>query len=138
MFILLTDAAITYTCVIIIHCNNVPYGTLLNSFVSDFIRVNRIRYTIPPAGAAPAPINQFLNPLVFGYQTLFGKLKTDTVDPHMYQTPSDFQNNISDIPVSFPIDKNLFINTYLEFDCQNITFNLFVNKIDPLTLRPKI
>jgi hypothetical protein len=131
LIIYLEDNTGQYACMVYIHCPNISYGTFLNSFVSDFIRVNRIRYFALPN------INQLINPLVFYYQTLFGKIKSDSVDPRTYQTSFEFQNNISDIPISFPIDKNLFINFYCEWDCEIIDLVLFVNKIDPLTLRYK-
>lgn len=114
--------------IITVHCPNVAYGTFLNSFVSDLITINRIRCIVPVAN-----VNQFLNPLLFGYQTLFGKVKTDTIDPRMYQLPSDFQNNIADIPLNLPIDKNLFMAFQLNFDCQAFDIVMFVEKVEPLT-----
>lgn len=124
------DPATANMALIVIHCTNVAYGTFLNSFVSDLIKVNQIRYIVPVAN-----IFQLANTLTFGYQTLFGRLKTDSVDPRMYQVPTDFQNQISDIPLAFPIDKNLFIANNITFGCQFMTFVFFVSKIEPLTLR---
>lgn len=115
-----------------IHCTNVAYGTFVHSFVSDLITVNQIRYFVPPAN-----INQFLNPLIFTYQTLFGKLKTDSVDPRMYVLPTDPQQNIADIPLKFPVDKNLGCDFYMNFDCPAVTMILFVEKVQPLTLTYK-
>ena len=117
-----------YTCEIIIHCNNVAYGTFLNSFVSDLITINNIRYNVPIAN-----INQFINPIHFAVQSLFGKLYTDTIDPRMYKTPADFQNQIADIPLNFPIDKNFIMGSYIDFDVEHLSFIFMVEKVEPLT-----
>ena len=113
-----------YHCFISVHCNNVAYGTFLHSFVSDIITLNMLRYSVPAAN-----INQLINPLVFGYQTLFGKFKTDTIDPRGYITGETFQQQIADIPVHLPVDKNLMLGTFLEFDCQLLNFIMTVQKV---------
>lgn len=120
----------TILCRVVVHCNNIAYGTFLNSFSSDLIIVKQMRLFVPIANP-----NQFMNPLIFGYQTLFGKLKTDSVNPRTYQLPSDFQNQISDIPIKFPVDKNLFVTYKQDFDCQQMDIVLYVEKVEPLTLR---
>jgi len=121
-----------YVCEIIIHSNSVAYGTFLNSFVSDLCVCNQLRYFVPAGN-----INQLINPIIFGYQSLFGKLSTDSVDPRMYQTPDEFQNHIADIPVKFPIDKNLILGFQLDYLCQHIYMTFFIEKVEPLTLRNK-
>lgn len=121
-----------YYAEVFIFCGNVAYGTFLNSFVSDLITINTLRYIVPIAN-----INQFINPLVFGYQTLFGKLYTDNVDPRMFITSTDFQQQVCDIPIDLPIDKNALLLSRINFDCQNISMIFFVERIEPLTNRPK-
>lgn len=111
-----------------IHCNNVTYGTFLNSFVSDLITINTLRLIVPIAN-----INQYLNPLIFGYQTLFGKTFSDSVDPRMYITSTDFQQQIVDIPINLPIDKAVMLGYQLNYNCQNMSIILFVEKVEPLT-----
>jgi hypothetical protein len=114
--------------IMIVHCNNVAYGTFLNSFVSDLITINTIRYIVPIAN-----INQFVHPLRFGYQTLFGKTEFDSIDPRMYITSTDFQQQIADIPIRLPIDKAVMLLTDIDVACQNISMVLFVEKVEPLT-----
>lgn len=121
-----------YTAEVVVHCNSVSYGTFLNSFVSDLITVETLRYSVPIAN-----INQFINPLSFIYQTLFGKTFNNDIDPRMYITNTDFQQQICDIPIKFPIDKNLLIGTYINFDCPSFDLTLFVKKVEALTLRKK-
>lgn len=116
------------TCTIVIHCNNVAYSTFLNSFVSDLITLNTIRCIVPIAN-----INQFINPLIFGYQTLFGKTYSDSIDPRNYITATDFQQQIADIPINLPIDKAAMVCFQLDVFCQLFSFVLFVEKVEPLT-----
>lgn len=122
-----------YTAEIIVHCNNIAYGTFLNSFVSDLITINTIRYIVPIAN-----INQFVNPLIFFYQSLFGKTNVNSVDPRMFITSKDFQQQISDIPVNLPIDKKLSLAVAVDFNCQNFNMILFVESVQSLTNNPKI
>jgi hypothetical protein len=113
---------------VVIHCNNVAYGTFLNSFVSDLITIDLIRYIVPIAN-----INQLANPVFFGTQSLFGKTKFDSIDPRMYITSRDFQQQIADIPVNLPIDKTLMTGFQLDVFCQQVSWVLFVKKVEPLT-----
>lgn len=119
-----------FTAEIIVHCNNVAFGTFLNSFVSDLITINTLRYMVPIAN-----INQFINPLKFGYQTLFGKTFTDDIDPRNYITSRDFQQQISDIPINLPIDKQMMLGVQINFDCPTFDMILFVEKVEPLTYK---
>jgi hypothetical protein len=109
-------------------CQNVAYGTFLNSFVSDLITINTIRLVVPIAN-----INQYINPIHFTYQTLFGKTFTDDVDPRQYITSTDFQQQICDIPINLPLDKNLCMSFNIEFTCPSMSIILFVEKVEPLT-----
>jgi hypothetical protein len=118
----------TFYAFVVIHCENVAYGTFLKSFVSDLITINTFRYIVPIAN-----INQFINPLIFGYQTLFGKVNTDSIDPRNYITSKDFQQQISDIPINLPIDKAVMLGFQLDIFCQNLSMILFVEKVEPLT-----
>jgi len=119
-----------YLCLLRIRCENIAYGTFLNSFVSDLITINTIRYFVPLAN-----INQFINPIFFGTQSLFGKTKFDSIDPRMYITNKDPQQQISDIPIDLPIDKNLLCGFQMEFACNIINWTLFVEKVEPLTYK---
>lgn len=122
---------ITYINLMIIHCNSVAYGTFLHSFVSDLITIDTIRYIVPAAN-----INQLINPIIFAYQTLFGKLASDNVNPRNYISNTDFQQQICDLPVNIPIDKALMFITQMDTLCERIDFILFVKKVQPLTNRP--
>lgn len=121
-------AGLGFAAFVIIHCNNVAYGTFLNSFVSDLITLDTIRYIVPAAN-----INQFINPVIFGVQSLFGKTVTDSVDPRMYITNKDFQPQISDIPINLPIDKTIMTGFQLDVFCQQVSWVLFVKKVESLT-----
>lgn len=115
-----------------IHCNNVAYSTLLHSMVSELMFIHSVRYIVPNAN-----INQFINPVFACYQNMFGKIYTDSIDPRMYQLPTDFQNQISDIPLNTVLDKQMFFGFLMEFDCPAIDMIFFVEKVEPLTLMQK-
>lgn len=117
-----------YACDMIIRCTNLSYGTFLNSFVSDLITIDTIRYIVPIAN-----VNQLINPIIFGTQTLFGKVKSDNIDPRMYITSKDFQQQIADIPINLPIDKTLMIGFQIDVFCQQLSWVLFVKKVESLT-----
>jgi hypothetical protein len=111
-----------------IRCQNIAFGTFFNSFVSDLITINTLRLIVPIAN-----IIQYSNPLIFGYQTLFGKTSTDNIDPRLYITNTDFQQQICDIPINLPIDKNVMLGFQMNVTCQSESIILFVDKIEPLT-----
>jgi hypothetical protein len=119
---------IIYTCEVILHCGNVAYGTFLNSFVSDLITLNTVRYIISVAN-----VDQFDNALTFFYQTLLGKLNVESLNPNTYNTNTEFQNQICDIPLNLPIDKNMTMLIPMNFDCEYFDLVLFVENVTPLT-----
>jgi hypothetical protein len=121
-----------FQCEVCVHCNNVAYGTFLNSFVSDLITINTLRLIVPIAN-----INQYLNVLIFAYQTLFGKTFSDSVDPRMYITSTDFQQQICDIPINLPIDKAVMLMYRLNYNT-DMSVVLFVEKVEPLTHKNNI
>ena len=123
-----------YRMTVIVHCPNVAYGTFLNSFVSDLITVSTIRYIVPVGFVdTHQVVEQFINPLTFGYQTLFGKTFTDDIDPRNFITSTDFQQQICDIPVNLPIDKASMLGFNIDYFCQDMQMILFVEKVEPLT-----
>lgn len=124
-------AATTVIAEIQIHCNNVPYLTLVDSLGSDLITLNMIRYVVPVALIA-----QLGNQVTLIMQTLFGKTNTDTLDPNTYITSNTFNPNIADIPLTLPIDKNLVLATPVNFDCVQFTWTLTVATIQKLTQVP--
>jgi len=128
MLLFYGNAGLNVNACIRIRCQNVAYGTFLNSFVSDLITIETIRYIVPLAN-----INQFINPVIFVYQTLFGKTSSDTIDPRLYITNKDFQQQIADLPINLPIDKNLMIGLQMDVFCPTFSWVLFVKKVEPLT-----
>jgi hypothetical protein len=99
-------AATTVTAEITIHCPNVAYSSLLQAINSDLFTLNMIRYVVPVA--AVAQLSQQVT-LIRG--SLFGKAATDTLDPQTFITPGTFQNQIADMPLTLPVDKNLILAT---------------------------
>jgi len=92
----------------LIHCNNVPYLSLLAALNSDLVTLNMIRYTVPAAAVA-----QLAQQITLIKTSLFGKTSVDTLDPQTFITPGTFQAQIADIPITLPIDKNLILATQI-------------------------
>lgn len=109
---------------VIIHCNNVAYGTFLNNFTSDTIYLSKIRFFIPLAN-----INQLDNPIFFSYQSQFGSKAIDSIDLKMYGLSTNMQPNIIDLPVNMPVDKNFSMGFYQNFDCTDLSMILFIEKV---------
>jgi hypothetical protein len=86
-----------------------------------------MRFIVPIAN-----INTYINPIRFTYQDLFGKTTSDSIDPRMYITSTDFQQQICDIPINLPIDKALIMTLELDFVCPRMSIILFVEKVEPL------
>lgn len=124
-------AATTQICEVLIRCTNVGYGTLIDSLSSDLITLNMIRYTVDAAQTA-----QLQNQIEAIYQSLFGKASTDTIDPNAFITGGTYNPNIADIPLTIPIDKNLVLGTFANYDVVSFSWTLTVAKIQPLTNRP--
>lgn len=128
LYTALGSDGIDYIAMVLINCSDTAYGTFLTSFVSELVTVSTIRYIIPVAN-----IQQFNNTLTFGYKEFLGKTVSDNIDPKMYVSNTDFQQQICDIPVNLPIDKSLFMVSAINYDCTKINFLLFIEKVEPLT-----
>jgi hypothetical protein len=124
-------AGTTVTAEVRVRCNNVAYITLLDSLSSDLITLNMIRYTVDTSYTS-----QLNNQLTLIMQSLFGKTATDTIDPTAFVTGGTYNKNIADIPVDLPIDKNLVIATWYNYDTPLLNFTLTAKKIDKLTQVP--
>jgi hypothetical protein len=116
-----------FTALVRIRCQAINYGTLLNSFVSDLITINSLKYVVPLAN-----INQFNNPIIISKQSLFGRTKSDNIDPRMFLTNKAFQPQIAEIPLRMELDKENMINFQMDVFCPNICMTFFVEKIDSL------
>ncbi len=104
--------------------NSIGYGTILNNLADNVYLIENIKIVFNNAN-----ITQLENPLLFSKQSINGKIITDSIDLRMYVLPSSFQQTIVDIPLNIILDKNLMINQYVEFDCQNIQYIFTLLKI---------
>jgi len=121
----------TVTAEILIRCPNVPYTSLLAALSSDLITLNMIRYVVPVANVA-----QLGQQITFLKSSLFGKLSTDSLDPQTFVTPGTFQPQISDIPITIPIDKNVGFATEIIYTAvvpMLFTWTLTISSINKLT-----
>jgi len=115
--------------ILIMHCNQVAYGTLLNSVSSDRFTINMIRYTIPDETKTA----QFNNQFKIITQSLFGKLSTDDISPESFIKPEQFIKNISDVPIIKGVDKESQIASYMNYDIVQLNWSVFVSHVNKVT-----
>jgi hypothetical protein len=126
-----TAGATSMTAETLIHCNNVPYTSLISALSSDLVTLNMIRYVVPALAVA-----QFANQITLIKGSLFGKVSTDTLDPQTFITPGTFQPQIADIPITLPIDKYLIAATQITYTAVVpilLTWTITVSVIDKVT-----
>lgn len=116
-----TIGADTYTALVVIHCPQVAYGTLLDSISSDKMYLNMIRYRV-----AVADVAQLKNQVTYVIQSLLGKTQNDYIAPNTFITGMTQNPNIADIPIEFGVDKNLILGTWIDYSVQNIDWTLTV------------
>jgi hypothetical protein len=109
-------------------CQNVAYGSLLESLASDRFGINQIRYNIPDT----TKVAQFSNKLVLLRQSLFGRDTADSINPSAFKKPEQFQNGIVDIGLKKGIDKETSIGTYVNYDVEQIDLSIYVWKTKKL------
>lgn len=100
----------TTTINILIHCQQVAYGTLLAATSSDTFITNLIRYALP----STVNVLQYNESVTIFKQSLFGKTERDSFNPNSYKNPNQQQPNIIDIPVGITINKRTELGLYIE------------------------
>jgi hypothetical protein len=118
----LPAAGTTSLAIIVVRCDQVGYGTLLNALNSDRFVINKIRYIIPTV----ALIGQYANQIGLFTQSLFGKFDGDYISPNSYKKPENQQSGIIDMEFKWGIDKNKAIATYCNYDVVEFSWSLFV------------
>lgn len=102
----------------------IGYGTILNNLSDSVYIIQNIKIIFRGLSNL-----QLENPLLFSKQNIKGKIVTDSIDLRTYVLPSSYQQTVVDIPLNIILDKNLMINQYIEFDCQNIQYIFTLLKI---------
>ena len=116
-----TVAATNYVGLVRIRCNQVEYGTLLESIGSDTFRTNMIRYIVDTTLT-----KQFANPIEIYTISLFGKFSNDSVNPNSFKLPEQFQNGIIDVPLKKGFTKHQGLGTYIDYDVTAFSWQIFV------------
>jgi hypothetical protein len=125
----LPGAGTTTVGLAIVRCSQVSYGTLLDALNSDRFVMNMIRYNIPDV----TKIAQYTNNIGMFNLSLFGKFKTDYLSPNSYKKPEQQQNGFIDIPLKMGIAKQDSLGFYINFDCIDITWSIFVWTVRKVT-----
>lgn len=116
---------------VIVHCNQVAYGALLDATNSDRFVISAIRFALPN----PATLTQYGEQITYLYQSLFGKAITDSLNPLSYKDPNQFQAGIIDIPLGsngWGIDKSSQFGGYI-IPSQVMTWSIFIQSETRLT-----
>lgn len=120
----LPGAGTTSLALVVIHCTQVAYGTLLESLVSDRFVMNMIRYVV--ADETAASLAQYANNIGIFKQSLFGKFNSDFVSPNSFKKPEQQQKNLIDIPLKKGINKEVALASYINYDAITFTWSTFV------------
>lgn len=110
---------------VVIHCNNVAYGSLLDAINSDQFIINKIRYKVPSGQE-----DQFDIEIIPFKQSLFGKSGDDSLSAISFVSPMQQQSNIADLPIGQVINKETSFISYLLAGNTSITWSIFVGVIN--------
>lgn len=92
-----------------INCKNVAYASLVTATLSDRFLTNLIRISLP----STTNVAQFNQNIEYLRQGLFGRSIFDSLNPLSYKNPQQFQANVIDMPLTFSIDKETSLKTYI-------------------------
>jgi len=126
-----TLGGVNYVALSVIHCNQVAYGTLLDSLGSDMFQMNMIRYIM--ADTSAVGLAQYQNNINIFKQSLFGKFDSDFVSPNSFKLPEQMQDGVIDIPLVKGIDKQIALATLINYDTPNVQWSVFVSMVNKLS-----
>ncbi len=121
-FTAVTSGPVNTLALVIVRTSDVPYATLLDATNSNRFDINLIRYTVT-AGQE----TQFANAILCAKETMFGKFTSDPINPEAFKNPEQDQDNIIDIDVSFAVDKESGLSTFVNFDILTMRWNIFIS-----------
>ena len=118
--------------IITVTCPQIPYPSFLNNSAVDMYRINNIRYFISD-GLVQAQFTRVLNFMDSG---IFGVKTQNPLTPSTFINPMDEKNNIVDIPVGVPFDKEKCIVTEIEAQAAfTVGLTFFVELYDKMTAK---
>lgn len=125
------SGANTLLALMIVRCNQVGYGTLLDSLNSDMFVMNMIRYIMSDTSATG--LAQYNNNIGIYKQSLFGKFDQDFISPTSFKMPEQMQDGIVDIPLEKGIDKQVILGSYQNYNVTDVQWSLFVSYVEKRT-----
>jgi hypothetical protein len=125
-----TLGGVNYVALSVIRCNQVAYGTLLDSLGSDMFQMNMIRYIL--SDTSNVGLAQYANNISVFKQSLFGKFDSDFVSPNSFKLPEQQQDGVIDIPLVKGIDKQIALATLQNYDVPNVQWSIFVAMVNKL------
>lgn len=127
-FTAVTAGPVNTVAFVVVHCQEVAYGSLLEALGSDRFKINMIRYKMPDVTL----IAQFAQNIAICRQTLFGKFNKDNVNASAYQNPEQMQTNIIDVAIEDGIDKNKALQTVFLYTSIDAIWSIYVETVDKL------
>jgi hypothetical protein len=123
------DLQLTYTQganvdIITVTCTTIAYPTFLQSTITDYFRVDKMRYSL----SANQP-TQFEQPHQIVKISMFGKNDVNTFNPSTYFDPRQFQNQVIDVPTVFDVDKETaMVFNMIDVAGFSVSFTVFISK----------
>jgi hypothetical protein len=123
------DLQLTYTSganvdIIRVTCTTISYPTFLESTITDFFRIDKLRYSL----SANQP-TQFEQPHQIVKISMFGKNDVNTFNPGSYFDPRQFQNQVIDVPTVFDVDKETaLVFNMIDVAGFSVSFTTFISK----------
>ena len=111
---------------IIINCDSLAYGSLLNETSSDKFFINYIRYTLP----SETNLAQFDENILLLKSGLFGADVKDQLLPRSFKDGSLYEKNIVNIAISKGIDKHNILGTTITATNESFTWIVFIGSFD--------
>lgn len=96
------------------------YRSILIALLQDFVKVSATRLTVIPSSNAEM---QFAENIVVASKSVFGGLKSNTLEVDINQRPENNIINIIDIPQEFKLDKNGVLIVYVNGATTKMSFN---------------
>lgn len=108
---------------VVISCNTLAYGSLLNELNSDKLNLSYIRYTLP----TEVNLDQFDQDILLIKSGLLGAEIKDQLAPKSFDDGTTYKKNIINIPLTKGIDKHNVLATTLSPFNEQFTWVIFFN-----------
>lgn len=115
---------------ILVEADTYPYPSLLDSTVTDTMRLSKIRMELSDETQA----RQFRQRISTDVANMFGRSNGNSMNATSFRAPTDFQRGIVDIQARVDIDKETsLISKIINVAAFSVTWAMFVSRFDRRT-----